>query len=75
MSTLERKWWFVGPISGVAVWLSFQLIVQAGMVIATLSISQWLVCCLCFFGIQRALSFAGWLIFLVVAPDLAKKGV
>ncbi|ALT76292.1 hypothetical protein [Paucibacter sp. KCTC 42545] len=74
MSNLERKWWFFAPVTCIGAWLTIQLLSVAGMPIGALSISQWLVFALCFFGIQRGLSFAGWLIFLTVAPKLAKQG-
>ena len=74
MSSLERKWWFVAPVAGVSVWLTMQLIALAGMPTGSLSASQWLVAFLCFVGIQRCVSFATWLGFLAVAPDLARKG-
>ena len=75
MSSLERKWWFVTPVAGVSVWLTLQLIELAGMPMGSLSASQWLVFFLCFAGIQRCLSFAAWLVFLAVAPGLARKGL
>lgn len=74
MSNLERQWWFFAPVTGISAWLTIQLLSVAGLSMGALSISQWLVFALCFFGVQRGLSFAAWLVFLVLAPKLAKQG-
>jgi len=73
MSNLEQKWWFFAPVTGISAWLTVQLLSVAGMSMGALSNSQWLVFALCFFGIQRGLSFTAWLIVLAVAPKLVKQ--
>ncbi|MDQ2990028.1 MAG: hypothetical protein M3R60_13085 [Pseudomonadota bacterium] len=72
MSKIERKWWFSGPVSGLAVYLSFVLLAAAGMPIARYGPYQWLVFFICFVGIKRTLSVLTWLILLCAAPALVK---
>lgn len=69
-STLERKWWFAGPVTGVAALLASMLAGAAGLQ-QPFSAAQWLLYLLAFFGIQRSLSFAGWLLALWLAPASA----
>lgn len=66
-STLERKWWFAGPVTGLAAILAIMLAGAAGLQ-QPFSAAQWLLYLLAFFGIQRSLSFAGWLLALWLAP-------
>lgn len=75
-SKLERKWWFVGPVTAVAALLANMLTAAAGL-LQPFNSAQWLLYLLAFVGIQRSLSFVTWLLVLGVAPALAapERGV
>lgn len=70
MSEIERKWWFLGPVTGIAVYLSFTLLGAAGLTIARYGAYQWMVFFLCFVGIKRTLSLLTWFVLLFTAPSL-----
>lgn len=72
MSEIERKWWYLGPVTGVAVYLAITLLAAAGVPIARYGAYQWMVFFLCFAGIKRTLSLPIWLLLLCAAPKLAK---
>jgi hypothetical protein len=73
MSEIERKWWFTGPVAGVAVYLAITLLAAAGVPIAHYGAYQWMVFFLCFVGIKRTLSLLIWLVLLCAAPKLVKS--
>ncbi|WP_374361807.1 hypothetical protein [Pseudoduganella danionis] len=69
-SKLERKWWFIAPVTALAAVLTNFLVSAAGL-IQPYNSAQWLLYVLAFVGIQRAMSFALWLLVLCVAPASA----
>lgn len=66
--TLERRWWFEAICCAGAVLIVQWLEHAAGIAPTGFSIAKLLVWCCCFFTVERALSFALWLLVLVVAP-------
>ena len=66
-SRLEQKWWFALPVAALSVVLTQQCMRGAGIA-SPYNFSQWLLYFLCFVGLQRAFSFAGWLLLLGFAP-------
>ncbi|MYN44701.1 hypothetical protein GTP23_06375 [Pseudoduganella sp. FT93W] len=66
-SKLERKCWFIAPVTALAAILSNFLVGAAGL-LQPYNSAQWLLYVLAFVGIQRALSFALWLLVLCVRP-------
>jgi hypothetical protein len=69
-SQLERQWWFIAPVSALAVLLTMYVMRSAGIV-HPYNIAQWILYILCAVGLQRGLSLAGWLLALWVAPSSA----
>lgn len=67
-SRLERTWWFIAPVSALAVILTMYVMRSAGIVYPY-NIAQWILYILCSVGLQRGLSFTGWLLALWVAPS------
>jgi len=67
-SKLERKWWFLLPVSALAAFLTAYFMESAG-VKQTYNFSQWVLYTLCFVGLQRGLSFVAWLAILAVSPS------
>ena len=72
MSKLERRWWFYVPVTLISVGCTFALLIQAGMPVPPVNISQWLVWALCVVSIQRGLSLAGRALALWLWPAAAK---
>lgn len=66
-STLERKWWFAGPAAALAVLLTMFLMRSAGIG-QPYGVAQWLLYFICVAGLQRGLSFAGWLLVVGLSP-------
>ena len=67
-SRLERKWWFAAPVAVAAVLLT-QYVMNAAGIAHPYRVSQWVLYFLCFAGLQRGFSFAGWLLVLCLAPS------
>lgn len=66
---LEKRWWFELISSAGAVLIVQWLTQAAGIPLDGWKVAQILVWCCCCFTVQRMLSFALWLLALVVAPD------
>jgi hypothetical protein len=69
-SQLERQWWFIAPVSALAVLLTMYVMRSAGIV-HPYNTAQWILYILCSVGLQRGLSFLGWFLVLWVAPSSA----
>ena len=67
-SKLERKWWFLLPVSALAAFLTAYFMDNAE-ISRPYNFSQWVLYALCFAGLQRGLSFAAWLVVLGVSPS------
>lgn len=67
-SKLERKWWFLLPVSALAAFLTAYFMDGAEMS-RPYNFSQWVIYALCFAGLQRGLSFIAWLVVLGVSPS------
>lgn len=67
MSQLERKWWFILPVSLLSTMLTMFLTHGAGIWPAE-GLAQWIVYCFCLLGIWKSVSFVGWLIVLFAKP-------
>ena len=73
-SKLERRWWFATPVCALAAILTLNFVESAG-IHHPYNFSQWVLYVLCFVGLQRGLSFMGWLLVLVLSPqsDVQKR--
>ena len=67
-SKLERKWWFALPVGALAAILTLHFVNSAGIE-HPYNFSQWVLYFLCFTGLQRGLSFVGWLLVLILSPQ------
>jgi len=67
-SKLEKRWWFLLPVSAVAALLTHYLMDSAAIT-RPYNFSQWALYVLCFASFQRGLSFLAWLVVLVVSPS------
>ena len=67
-SKLERKWWFVVPTTALATMATAYLMERAGIP-RPYHAAQWTLWILGFAGLQRGLSFAGWLLVLCLSPS------
>lgn len=68
ISKLDRTWWFAMPISFLAAFLTLYVVSSAGIA-QPYSFSQWFLYFMCFLGIHRGLSFLGWLLVVLMAPQ------
>lgn len=69
MSELERKWWFSLPVGMLAMLATLWLLHTVGFTpFPQYGVAQWAVYFLCFVGLQRCISFLGWLTVLIVSP-------
>jgi len=66
-SKLERQWWFMLTVTALAAMLTNLLMGSAGLATPH-GAAQWLLYMLAFAGLQRSLSFTGWLLVLWLAP-------
>ncbi len=71
MSSLERKWWIVGPATGLAVYLSFVLVRTAGVSMAGLGFSQFTVFLLCVLSLSRIIDLVGAWAVAATIPAIA----
>ena len=71
-SKLERKWWFLLPVSALAAFLTAYFM-DSAEIIRPYNFSKWVVYALCSGGLQRGLSFVAWLIVLVMTPSNAVR--
>jgi len=67
-SKLERKWWFLLPVSTLAAFLAAYFMDNAE-ISRPYNFSQWVIYAFCFAGLQRGLSFVVWLIILGASPS------
>jgi hypothetical protein len=67
-SKLERKWWFALPVGALAAILTLHFLSSAGITYP-FNFSQWILCAMCFTGLQRGLSFIGWFLVLSLSPQ------
>lgn len=67
-SKLERKWWFLLPVSALAAFLAAYFM-NGAEISRPYNFSQWVIYALCFAGLQRGLSFLAWLVVLLVSPS------
>lgn len=67
-SKLERKWWFLLPVSTLAAFLTAYFM-DSAEIGRPYNFAQWVLYALCFAGLQRGLSFVAWLVVLCVAPS------
>lgn len=67
MSKLEKKWWFILPVSLLSAMLASLLTRSAGIWPAD-GAAQWLVYFLCLAALWKTISFLGYLIILFAAP-------
>jgi len=70
MSELERKWWFSLPVGMLTMLATIGLLRAVGLPFLPFQygVAQWAVYLLCFVGLQRCISFLGWLTVLIVSP-------
>lgn len=66
-SRLERKWWFSVPVSLLAFFLT-EFVMHCAGILHPYNFAQWTLYFTCFVGLQRSLSFAGWLLVLCLSP-------
>jgi type II secretory pathway component PulF len=67
-SKIERKWWFLLPVSALAAFLTVYFM-DTAEINRPYNFAQWVLYVLCFAGLQRGLSFAAWLLVLAVSPS------
>jgi len=67
-SKLEQTWWFQLPVCAMAAFLTAYVMESAGIT-HPYHVSGWVIYVLCFAGLQRGLSFAAWLVVLVLTPS------
>lgn len=67
-SKLERKWWFLLPVSTLAAFLTAYFM-DSAEISRPYHFSQWVIYALCFAGLQRGLSFIAWLVILGASPS------
>lgn len=67
-SKIERKWWFLLPVSALAAFLTAYFM-DSAEISRPYSFAGWMVYALCFAGLQRGLSFVAWLVVLGVSPS------
>jgi hypothetical protein len=65
---LERNWWFLLPVTGLAAALTAYLMDSAGLA-RPYTVAQWVLYGVCFGGLQRGFSFVGWLLVLFLSPS------
>ena len=68
MAQVEKKWWFILPVSMISTMLTIFLLRSAGAWPAD-GLAHWLVYFFCLLGIWKAVSFLGWLIVLFAKPS------
>ncbi len=66
-SKLDRKWWFFVPVIVLAS-ISTSYFMSAAGLVYPYNFAQWMLYALCFVGLQRGISFAGWLLFVCLLP-------
>ncbi|MGF6272197.1 hypothetical protein ABIB38_000539 [Massilia sp. UYP11] len=74
MSELEKKWWFSGIVGGLTTFATLFLMSTAGLAPFEYTAAQWAVWFLCFVGLQRCISFLGWLTVLMASPKTITAG-
>lgn len=67
-STLEQKWWFVAIVCGMSALVTMHVMRMAG-IWEPANLAQWILYFFSFFGIHRCISFLGWGVLLLVAPN------
>ena len=66
-SKLERTWWFALPVGVLAGFLTIVLLTRSGITNPYTN-PQWILFAITFAGLQRALSFMGWLFVCCFSP-------
>ncbi len=72
-SSLERKWWFVVPVTVLAMFVTRYLMDGAGLAHPQ-NLCQWALFCLCFGALHQIFSLLGWFLVLTLSPaDKARE--